>query len=222
MNPALTAVTNGTVNGDVINVTLATTAAQLSSVGVSNLTVTLGSNPNYTVLTTNSTLTINPKAAAVTASNASKIYGQTKTFAGTEFTIAGLINGDSVTSVTLTSSGTTNTAAVGGYPIVASAASGSGLGNYTLSYVNGTLAVNAATPVSLNPPVYQSGVGVQLSFTGGDNGLSYRLQFCPSLGSPVWSTLVTNVPVSGGMSSFNYLDSDATNAAARFYRTVTP
>jgi hypothetical protein len=65
LNPALTAVTNGAVNGDVINVTLATDATQFSSAGVSNITVTLGSNPNYSVLTTNSTLTINPASTAM-------------------------------------------------------------------------------------------------------------------------------------------------------------
>ena len=68
------------------------------------------------------------------------------TFAGTEFTTSGLVNGDTVTSVTLTSTGSAATATVAGspYPIVPSAAVGTGLGNYTISYVNGTLTVNTA------------------------------------------------------------------------------
>jgi len=83
VNPALTAVTNGAVNGDVINITLGTTATQYSSVGVSNITVTLGSNPNYTVSATNSTLTINPAGTFIGASSSANPSGYK---AGVSFT----------------------------------------------------------------------------------------------------------------------------------------
>ena len=65
----------------------------------------------------------------VTANNRTKTYGQTVTFAGTEFATSGLINGDAVTSVTLTSSGAAATATTAGspYSIVPSAATGAGL-----------------------------------------------------------------------------------------------
>ena len=46
--------------------------------------------------------------------------------------------------MTLTSTGAAAAAAVGGYDIVPSAAVGTGLGNYTISYANGTLSVNPA------------------------------------------------------------------------------
>ena len=68
-NPSLTATVAGTVNGDLLNYTLATDATQFSSVGVSNITVTLGSNPNYSVSATNSTLTINQASISVGASS---------------------------------------------------------------------------------------------------------------------------------------------------------
>ena len=82
----------------------------------------------------------------ITANNASKTYGQTATFAGTAFTTSGLVNGDTVGSVTETSTGAAATAAVGTYPIVPSAATFSaGLSsNYTITYANGTLTVNPA------------------------------------------------------------------------------
>ncbi len=48
-NPALTATVTGTVNGDALNYTLATTAGKFSNVGDYPITVTLGSNPNYNV-----------------------------------------------------------------------------------------------------------------------------------------------------------------------------
>ena len=85
----------------------------------------------------------------ITANNASKIYGETKTFAGTEFTVSGLWNGDTVTSVTLTSAGAAASAATGTYSIVPSAAVGTGLDYYTIVYVNGTLTMNKATSLSL-------------------------------------------------------------------------
>ena len=220
VNPTLTATVAGTVNGDLLSYTLATDAAQFSSVGVSNITVTLGSNPNYSVLATNSTLTISTKAASVTANNASKNYGQTVTFAGTEFTSSGLVGGNTITSVTLTSSGATNTASIGTYPIVASAATGSGLGNYTLSYTNGTLTVNPATPVTVNSPVVLNDGNIQLTFTGGDPGVSYQIQASTDLSSPSWSILATNVANNLGLPSF--IDLGATNNPVRFYRTVVP
>ena len=94
---------------------------------------------------------VNKAALTITANNASKTYGQTVTFAGTEFTTAGLVNGNGVTSVTLTSSGAVATAGVSGspYSIVPSAAVGTGLSNYTISYVNGSLTVTMATPTSI-------------------------------------------------------------------------
>ncbi len=45
-NPALTATVTGTVNGDTLNYSLATTAGKFSNVGNYPITVTLGSNPN--------------------------------------------------------------------------------------------------------------------------------------------------------------------------------
>ena len=220
VNPALTATVVGAVNGDILNYTLATDATQFSSVGVSNITVTLGGNPNYSVSVTNSTLTISAKAASVTANNAGKNYGQTLTFMGTEFTSSGFVGGDTVTSVILTSSGATNTANVGTYPIVASAATGTGLGNYTISYTNGTLTVNAATPVTVNSPVRLPDGNFQLIFTGGDPGVSYVIEASDDLSNPVWSSLITNTATLSGIPSF--IDLSATNNPVRFYRTVIP
>jgi hypothetical protein len=67
VNPDLTAVTNGVLNGDPLDVTIATDATQYSGAGAWDITVTAGNNPNYSIATTNSTLTINAKAATVAA-----------------------------------------------------------------------------------------------------------------------------------------------------------
>src|SRR5207247_1749736 len=101
---------------------------------------------HYTTAAATAQITVNPAVLTVTANNRTKTYGQTVTFAGTEFTPAGLVNGDTVTSVALTSSGAAATASASGspYAIVPSAAIGTGLGNYTIGYVNGALTVTRA------------------------------------------------------------------------------
>ena len=102
---------------------------------------------NYAITYTNGALTVTGKPLTITASDCAKTYGDVLTFAGTEFsTVAGtLINGDAITSVTLTSPGTLATATVASspYDITASAAVGSGLGNYLITYAIGKLTVNA-------------------------------------------------------------------------------
>jgi hypothetical protein len=50
-------VVTGVNGGDTINYTLATTASQFSNVGQYPIDVTLGANPNYTVVSTNGILT---------------------------------------------------------------------------------------------------------------------------------------------------------------------
>jgi len=100
---------------------------------------------------------------SVTASSTSKTYGQTLSFAGTEFATSGLVGDDSVTSVTLASAGTAASAALGTYTIACSAAVGSGLSNYAITYVNGALTVTLGTGISLNDSTLQ--VGADFSTT---------------------------------------------------------
>src|SRR5208337_183861 len=94
----------------------------------------------------NGTLTVNAATLTITANNDSKTYGTLKSFNGTAFTETGLVtaNGDTITSVAETSTGAPASGPVGTDPIVPSAAAGSGLGNYSIGYVNGTLTVNPA------------------------------------------------------------------------------
>jgi len=147
--------TGGLVNGDTVtSVTLASPgAAAAATVAGSPYNIVPSAAQgtglaNYTITYANGTLTVNPAALTITANNRTKTYGQTVTFAGTEFTTAGLVNANTVTSVTLTSPGAAATATVAGspYAIVPSAPVGAGLANYTVSLVNGTLTVGQATP----------------------------------------------------------------------------
>ena len=81
----------------------------------------------------------------ITADDQSKVFGDTFTFDGTEFTAAGLagVGGDAVDSVDLASAGAAASATLAGspYPITVSNATGSGLSNYTITYVPGELDV---------------------------------------------------------------------------------
>jgi filamentous hemagglutinin family protein len=105
---------------------------------------------NYNITYADGSLTVTPAALTITANNASKTYGQTASFTGSEFTQSGLQNNESIGGVTLNSAGTSNTANVSGnnpYSITASSATGGSFNatNYTISYVNGGLTVNPAT-----------------------------------------------------------------------------
>ena len=98
--------------------------------------------------TTDSTLTVNQAALTITASNRTKVFGEVVTLnpavPSSDVSVTGLLSPDSVTGITLTSPGAPAAATVAGspYPIVPSAAAGSGLGNYTIGYVNGTLTLH--------------------------------------------------------------------------------
>ena len=107
----------------------------------------------YDISYLGATLTINPAGLVVlnvTASDATKTYGTTLTFNGTEFTPVGLLGGDTISGVTLTSAGAVNTANAGSYAIIPGNAvfSAGSASNYNISYVNGTLTVNAL-PMSI-------------------------------------------------------------------------
>ena len=142
----------GLVNGDTITgVTETSTGAPaLATVGTYNIVPSAATGTglsNYTIGYVNGTLAVNPATLTITANNDSKTYGTLKTFSSTAFTETGLVtaNGDTISGVTETSTGAPVSATVNTYPIVASAATGTGLSNYTIGYVNGTLAVNPAT-----------------------------------------------------------------------------
>ncbi|MEJ6691902.1 MAG: MBG domain-containing protein, partial [Paracoccaceae bacterium] len=87
--------------------------------------------------------TINKKALTITADAASKTYGDTQTFDGTEFKADDLQNNETIGSVTLTSTGTAASANAGDYTITAAAATDGtfDVNNYTITYRDGTLTV---------------------------------------------------------------------------------
>jgi len=99
---------------------------------------------NVDVSAAGHTWTVERRPLAITALDRSKAYGDEVTFSGTEFSVAGLQSGDSVSGVALASTGAAASAPAGTHAIVPSAAQGSGLSNYVISYVSGTLTVGKA------------------------------------------------------------------------------
>jgi Bacterial Ig-like domain (group 3)/MBG domain (YGX type)/Right handed beta helix region len=166
--------TNGLLNGNsVTSVTLTSAGASPTATVAGSPYVIVPSNAagsglgNYTITYVSGNLTINPAPLTITADNMSKTYGQTEASTGTAFTTSGLLNGDSVSSVSFSSAGSAPTATVAGspYAIVPSSAVGSGLGNYTISYVDGCLTVNRA-PLTITADNMSKTYGQTVTFTG--------------------------------------------------------
>jgi hypothetical protein len=168
--PPLSVSYSGFTNTDTSNSltslpTISTTGTSLSHAGTYPITGSGAVDTNYTIVYVQGTLTINPAPLTITASNASKTYGQTETFSSTAFSSVGLLNGDTIASVTLTSAGAAPTAPIGSYPIMATNASGPRAGNYSITYDNGTLTVTPAqlTITADNATKY---FGKTLTFSG--------------------------------------------------------
>jgi hypothetical protein len=144
---------SGLVNGDTVDsVTLASPGAAASAPAAGSPYAIAASDAqgsglsNYLITYQDGRLTVDPAALTVIASDRSKTYGQTLALGNTAFTSSGLVNGDTVDSVTLASPGAAASAPVAGspYAIAASDAQGSGLSNYLITYQEGRLTVDPA------------------------------------------------------------------------------
>ncbi|MCX7109455.1 MAG: MBG domain-containing protein [Proteobacteria bacterium] len=174
----------GLQNNETIGtVTLASAGAPASAdVGNYPINITPGSASggtftpsNYTIayLPGNMTVSQTSLVLDLTANNQIKTYGTNFIFTGTEFTAAGLANGDTINTVQLTSAGAPALANVGNFPIIITPGSAVGSfnpNNYTITYFNGTLTIDPANlTVTANGQVktYDG-----LSYSGG-NGVVY-------------------------------------------------
>jgi gliding motility-associated-like protein len=148
---------SGFISGENSTNTLPTSGS-LNYTGTSQTAVNVGSYPialstsnlvytNYSVSYTAGSLSITGRPITITARDSTKVYGDLYTPGTTAFNLTSgtYAASESINSVTLTTSGSVVTANVGTYPIVPSAAVGTGgflASNYTVTYVNGTLTVN--------------------------------------------------------------------------------
>ncbi|MGJ9416310.1 filamentous hemagglutinin N-terminal domain-containing protein [Massilia sp. CMS3.1] len=144
--------TDNRITGDLLTVTSA--AANFAdpkvgngkAVSVTGINLSGADAANYSANTTATTAAdITPAPLIVRANNAAKPYGHTLMLSPSAFTQLGLVNGETMGSVSQTSVGTPATAAVAGkpYAIVPSDAAGGTFtpSNYAISYVNGALTI---------------------------------------------------------------------------------
>ncbi|MBF0461736.1 MAG: filamentous hemagglutinin N-terminal domain-containing protein, partial [Magnetococcales bacterium] len=134
----------GLVNGETIGSVTATSPGSVATAAVAGYAITPSNATggsfaaaNYTIAYVDGHLTVTPAPLIVTASDVTKIFGQTATPAA--FTPVGLLNGDTIGSITATSPGSVATATVAGYAITPSNATGGSFAaaNYTIAYVDG-------------------------------------------------------------------------------------
>ncbi|OWS68841.1 hypothetical protein CBI30_10995, partial [Polynucleobacter aenigmaticus] len=118
-----------------------TTTTVASGVGGSVLVATPGNlaSGNYVFTYANGTLNITPAALSVTTDASTKVYGAAlPTFSST---VVGLVNGDTTSAPTYTSTGSASSA-VGTYSVTTALTASA---NYTVSFVAGNLTVTKAT-----------------------------------------------------------------------------
>jgi 6-phosphogluconolactonase (cycloisomerase 2 family) len=145
-NPLFAGTITGIKNSDAITATYASVADPASSVGTFAIVPTLvdptAKLGNYSVLSSNGLLTVNPAPLSVAGTNASRIYGDPNP--ALSGTITGIKNSDNITATF--ASAASAASPVGTYPITPSLIDPTAkLGNYNVTSINGTLTVSPAS-----------------------------------------------------------------------------
>ena len=168
--------TVGLKNGETVGLVDLASVGSLATAGVagSPYVITSGnahsgtfSASNYSISYASGALAVTPAGLTISAVNQSKIYGSSFVFTGTEFTSSGLRNSDTISSATLSSAASVSTSGVAGspYTIGIGNAVGSGLANYTITYVPGAFGVTPA-PLTITAANQSKVYGGTLNFTG--------------------------------------------------------
>ena len=168
----------------------------------SNYTIDDGNNGNNYVVSSGNQAqgTISRALLTVTASNQEKMYGTAYDLGSTAFTTSGTLYGsDKITGVTLTSYGARATAAAGADEIDANNATGSGLNNYAITYVAGSLKVDQA-PLTITVNDRTKTYGQSVAFGSGDYTVTGKFYNGDSISSVYLSSpgQYTTATVAGG------------------------
>jgi MBG domain (YGX type)/Bacterial Ig-like domain (group 3)/Galactose oxidase, central domain len=160
-DPAFTGTLTGFLAGDGVTATYSRTTGETVAGSPYTISATLspvGVLGNYSITYNTANFTITPAGLTITATNRSKVFGATyapdTTSPSVDFSVNGLVTGDSVTSITLTCAGYPAAALPQpmGYTITPSGAVGAGLSNYNIGYVTGTLTFGYGTCTGPNGP----------------------------------------------------------------------
>ncbi len=139
----------GVFGGDAVNLVSSTATGTFSNknVGTGKIVSTLGFTcggtdaGNYTLIQPVLIANISAKALTIIANDLTKVYRTSLTFTGSEYKVEGLVSGDAILGITLSSPGAAASAVVGTYVISIGGGSNT---NYTFTYVNGILKVTKA------------------------------------------------------------------------------
>ncbi|WP_369979719.1 GLUG motif-containing protein [Xanthomonas bundabergensis] len=197
---------SGLVNGDAVStVSLSSTGAGATA-GVGRYAINASGATgtglsNYVISYVDGSLSVDPATLRIVATDSSKTYGSALDLSG--YSVSGLVNGDAVSTVSLSSTGAAAGAAVGRYAITASGATGSGLSNYVINYVDGVLTVQAASGGGTNPGIELGNATVQAinssvaaSAWSGDAGSA--LPSAPQASDEVARELAASAQAQGG------------------------
>ncbi len=215
-NPVFTGTLTGIKNNDNITATYSTTATASSPVGTYAIVPALvdptGKLGNYTVTSSNGTLTVVSALLTVSAANATRFYGDPNpAFTGT---ITGLKNGDNITATYGTTA--TATSAPGAYAIVPSLVDPNGAAaNYTVVINNGVLSVNAAPLTVAANNATRSYGSANPAFTGTITGLKN--------GDNITATFTTVADVTSNVGTYAVTPvlSDPGNQLSNYAVTIT-
>jgi hypothetical protein len=211
VNPAFTLTYAGFLNGDTSNSVTppiaTTTGVPGSPVGAYPINLAGGTATNYVLSLVDGTLSVTKAALTATANNQTRAYGSANP--GLTIAYAGFVSGDTSSAITEPIASTTATAAstIGNYPI---ALAGGSATNYSLTLVNGTLAVTkAALTATANNQTKIYGApnsALTIAYAGFVNG-----DTTSSITAPTASTTATaassvgSYPITlGGGSATNY------------------
>lgn len=174
-NPTFSFSYSGFVNGENASVldsppTVGSAATNCSNVGTYPVTLSGGTDNNYTITNVNGTLTVNKANLTVTADNKSKTYNTPNP--ALTFSYSGFVCSDNASVIDVAptvSTSATTTSNAGTYPITLSGGSDN---NYNLNLVNGTLTINKANQTISFPalPIICGGGSATL-FASASSGL---------------------------------------------------
>jgi len=177
-DPVLTGTLAGFLPADGITATYTRTAGEaVSSYTISATLAPAGPLANYAITYNTAAFTITRAGLTVTASSAAMIYGGAVPIISPAY--AGFVNGDTsavLTAQPVCTTTATGTGNVGNYP---SSCGGAAAANYTISYVAGTVTVNAAplTITASNGAMTYGGVVPTITpgFAGFVNGQNFTV-----------------------------------------------
>ena len=181
----------------------------------STLSVSGADSGNYTFSITNHALTITPISLTISGGSTSSVYNGTTQSNNASLSVVGLVGNDAVTSV----SGLATGKSVGTYTDSLNTALGTGLGNYSIGYVNGGLSITPATlsaTLTASNKVYDSttsatgSIGLAGVFSGDTvTGTAGNVSFVDPLVGSAKVVTANNITISGS-SANNYVLSNTT------------